>query len=273
MVALIEKELSLSTALQLERSADPLWVNGSVRKSVRDMIDATSTPNHIVINPHSNPAYPIQLAGAFDGKAVIYAAFNFAQDEFISFYPGRHEVNLDFNIPRTLKAVSFRTDQNGRWHCFRIQNRGLVEIKFKNLDGEDPDPYEVYLHDNYQNRHDMIDLVMQGGYADIDLSDAPQLYKYFLSLLSMEPNEARATAEKHEENRIASNVAYRKSTNVAPADSFTIDGERVAADVVKEMGRLQASHKELGYTFGVSARNLPYLTELAEEGYTLSRPS
>lgn len=268
MTALIEMPLSKSTALQLEHAQHPLWDAEYVRKTVRDMLDVTSVPQHIIVNPYSNKDYQIEVAGAFDGKSAIYAAFKFALDEYAVFFPGRHEANIDLSKPRTLKAVSFRTDQNGRWHCFRIQNGGLVEIKFR--EKAEPDPYEVYLKDTYQNTHDMVDLVMQGAYCDVDLSQAPGLYAYFLELLAMDPANAKATIEQHEDNRIAQNNAWQKAQGKEPASSFLVNGEEMPASTVENLGRVTATKDEEGFQFTVNAKNLAYLTELVEEGYVLS---
>ena len=265
--ALIEKDLLQSTILQLERAENPLWSGNGVRKTVRDIIDATSVPDHIIINPNSNTDYQIEVGGAFDGKSVIYAAFGLALNKYAILYPGRHEEEVDLSAPRTLKAVSFRPDQNGKWHCFRVQNKGFVEIKFRDTD----DPYVLHIRENYQNTHDMFDLVVQGAYCDVDLSKAPGLYNYFCGLLAMTPEKAKETIDQHENNKIAQEDAWRKSKETEPADSFVINGEEMSAQVVEGLDeRITAEHAEQGYKFTVNPKNLAFLTQLSELGYTLT---
>jgi hypothetical protein len=250
VASLIENKLSESTRIQLEHAANIMWTLGHERTNVTDLIDVTSKEGHIIINPFSDKEKPLEVAGAFDGKAVIYAAFKFILDEYAGFFPGRHETSFNYaTMPRTRKAVSFRTDEHGRWHCYRVQNGGLVEIKFRDLPA-DADPYDVYLRDNYQNTHDMVDLVMLGAYCDIDLTEAPQLYAYFLGLLAQTSEEAKATIETHENNKIANNDA------------------QMSAQAVKEIGRITAVKGGLKFT--AQSSNLSHLAFLQNAGYTLS---
>lgn len=271
MSALIEMLLSESTRIQLEHSSEGSWTQGYERKMVTDLLNVTAIDGHIVVNPNSDPTKAIEVSGAFDGKSVIYAAFKFALDEFAAFYPGRHETAISYqNQPRTRKAVSFRTDEHGRWHCFRVQNKGLVEIKFREL-SPGSDPYDVYLRDNYQNVHDMIDLVMMGAYCDVDLTGAPQLQAYFLGLLAMSPEDAKITINQHENNKIASNESWRKSRGVLALETYPINGASMAAQAVEQLGRIKATKGETAFT--TNANNLGYLAELVKEGYTLSSQS
>lgn len=264
MTALIDMVLSERTRIQLDNSAEALWCQNS-RTKVTDMIDVTAG-NHIIrINPGSNRELDAENNG-WDGKALIYAAFGLALDEYTIFHPGFHELTVNKNKPRTLKAFRFKADDGGKWHCFRWQNRGAVEIKFKDTE----DPYLIWLRDNYMNVHDSIDLVIQGAYAEIDLSKMPELYDYFLSLMSMEPEEARATIEAHISKKIESNNQWQKSKEIEPLDEYVINGKTINADVVKHMQNVVATNDAKGYSYNVQGKNLSYLAQLVSAGYTLS---
>lgn len=263
---LITRKLSALASAQIANSSDTRWTEGSVREDAKDLIQIDGTI--VRINPKSNKPLGAECTGPYGGgKVLTYAAFDIITERYFIMSRGTHEIRFDKNKAATRKAVAFHKDDKGTWHCFRWQTDGIVEIDLR----EPRTAEERRLKTCFQERHDAVDLVLAGAYAEYDCAKAPKLLDYFGKLLTMSREDAIAYIEEHEQKKIAQDEAYHTAhnTNVTVLDEFTVDGEKLRLEEIAAVGKRITAEID-GEEFSVNSKDAQWMSYVLSQGGTLS---
>lgn len=253
---------------QLSESAYKPWAMGSARKAAIDLIKIED--GHIIINPKSNQELGTGEINIFEhgAKQAVYGVFDLILGTFVSVGVGYYELENNPDVAYDRSAALFMDTKERGWTAFH-----LMDHKFLPIDLPETGDATEAMRLKYQ----WLDLIVKGAYIDINVATyAPQMYNYFASLLTMEPEQCKATIAAHITNKREKRLAWAASqAEVTPIPtSFKVGSEELSLEEVRSCKGLLVKKDSYGFTVGTANEAaISQLAWLLNNGYTLSRPS
>jgi hypothetical protein len=266
--SLVTQQLNSSTVEQLKSSAYKPWAMESERKTVNDLIIVSN--GHIIINPNSCQKLGTGMINIFEhgAKQAIYGAFDLCLGTYAIAGVGYYELVGNQDVAYERGASMFMNVEGHGWTAFHRMDQRFLPIDL-------PDTGDVT--EAMRLKYAWLDLIVKGAYIDIDVATyAPQMYNYFASLLTMEPEQCKATIFAHVANKKEKRLAWAASQAEATPtpDTFRVGADDLGIEQVRNTKSLLA--KKGAYAFSVGTASDAAISQLAwllNNGYTLSRPA